>query len=121
VHGTSRWQASLVSAIKNSLPASAPPDPRVFARVVRLDFKSLEYTSGAPQSSTSLNYWPHVPPLRLLSATPKELGDAMRGYESKAAPLTSASREITRIGLKDREKHATIPHWRTRSTIDPVH
>jgi len=85
-NGTARWQASLVSAIKTASPLAAPPDPRVFARIVRLDFKSLAYTPGASSEQ-------YEPELLVASTdestqstaqrTPKELGDAMRGSESK--------------------------------------
>lgn len=82
-NGTARWRASLVSAIKTASPLPAPPDPRVFARVVRLDFKSLAYAPGA----ASEQYEPALLAARdadsTAQRTPKGLGDAMRGSESK--------------------------------------
>jgi len=46
-NGDQRWQHSLVSAIETASPLPAPPDPRVFARIVLLDFRSLPYAAGS--------------------------------------------------------------------------
>jgi hypothetical protein len=107
-NGTARWRASLVSAIKTASPLPAPPDPRVFARVVHLDFKSLAYAPGA----ASEQYEPALLAARadesaqsISQRTPKELGDAMRGSKFKDGsidlriqgnqpPLSGESRDL---------------------------
>ena len=45
-NGDSRWQVSLVHAIETASPLPAPPDPGVFARVIRLNFRSDAYRPG---------------------------------------------------------------------------
>lgn len=42
-NGDARWQQSLVNAIQSASPLPVPPDPRVFANAVMLEFTSLTY------------------------------------------------------------------------------
>ncbi len=46
-NGGPRWQLSLVQAIELASPLPAPPDPRVFTRVLRMNFRAQQYS---PQS-----------------------------------------------------------------------
>jgi len=46
-NGDTHWKASLVEAIETASPLPAPPDPKVFARVVTLELRSLPYVAGA--------------------------------------------------------------------------
>jgi len=48
-NGDARWQVSLVQAIQLASPLPAPPDPKVFARVLRMDFRAEPYSPDAPQ------------------------------------------------------------------------
>jgi hypothetical protein len=41
------WQLSLVQAIERASPLPAPPDPKVFTRVLRMNFRAQQYS---PQS-----------------------------------------------------------------------
>jgi hypothetical protein len=43
-NGNAAWQVSLVHAIQSASPLPAPPDPKVFSRVVTLDFTSLPFS-----------------------------------------------------------------------------
>jgi hypothetical protein len=45
-NGGERWRLSLVRAIESASPLPAPPDPRVFNRVIRLSFQSESYVPG---------------------------------------------------------------------------
>lgn len=47
-NGTLKWQESLVSAVDEASPLSAPPNPAVFTSHVVLVFRSMGYTQGAP-------------------------------------------------------------------------
>ena len=46
-NGDMRWQLSLVHAIQLASPLPAPPDPKVFTRVLRMNFHAQPYS---PQS-----------------------------------------------------------------------
>jgi len=48
-NGDSRWQMSLVHAIQLASPLPAPPDPKVFKRLLRLDFQAQPYSPGAAE------------------------------------------------------------------------
>ena len=47
-NGTMQWQESLVRAIDDASPLSAPPNPAVFSHHLILVFRSMGYTHGAP-------------------------------------------------------------------------
>jgi len=47
-NGTAQWQESLVRAIEDASPLSAPPNPAVFTPHVLLVFRSTGYTQDAP-------------------------------------------------------------------------
>jgi hypothetical protein len=47
-NGTVPWQQSLVRAINQASPLPAPPDPKVFAQAITLDFVGYELAPGAP-------------------------------------------------------------------------
>lgn len=48
-NGSVAWQQSLVSAIQQSSPFPAPPDPTVFSNVFTLSFESVAFAAGAPE------------------------------------------------------------------------
>jgi len=50
-NGDARWQVSLVHAIELASPLPAPPDPSVFRRVLRMDFRAEPYTAQAQQDA----------------------------------------------------------------------
>jgi hypothetical protein len=47
-NGDVRWQLSLVQAIQSASPLPAPPDPDVFSRTLRLEFKAEAYSAQSP-------------------------------------------------------------------------
>lgn len=49
-NGDDRWKRSLLNGIHSASPLPAPPDPRVFARVIHLGFHSDPYSASAPQA-----------------------------------------------------------------------
>ena len=48
-NGDTRWQLSLVHAIQLASPLPAPPDPKVFTRVLRMNFRAQPYSPQSPQ------------------------------------------------------------------------
>ena len=46
-NGDARWRLSLVRAITAASPLPAPPDPKVFARHVVLEFRAMAYSPAA--------------------------------------------------------------------------
>lgn len=50
-NGTADWQQSIVTAVEAASPLPAPPDPKVFTRILHLSFHSAAYSSEAPQDS----------------------------------------------------------------------
>lgn len=48
-NGDTRWQVSLVHAIQLASPLPAPPDPGVFAPVLRMNFRAEPYSAQAQQ------------------------------------------------------------------------
>jgi hypothetical protein len=59
-----RWQSSLVRAIQSASPLPAPPDPRVFNRLITMQFVSEGFAPGGdsegfePQAVTAMNRVP---------------------------------------------------------------
>jgi TonB-like protein len=53
-NGDSAWQVSLVRAIESASPLPAPPDPRVFSRVLIVDFQSRPFSSDQDAESFEL-------------------------------------------------------------------
>jgi len=45
-NGDTRWQLSLVRAIESASPLPAPPDPKVFTRLLTLELNSAVFESG---------------------------------------------------------------------------
>lgn len=50
-NGDAHWQVSLVHAIQRASPLPAPPDPTVFTRVLRMNFRAQPYSPQAPQDA----------------------------------------------------------------------
>jgi outer membrane biosynthesis protein TonB len=50
-NGDTRWQVSLVQAIQLASPLPAPPDPTVFRRTIRMNFRSEPYSAQAAQDA----------------------------------------------------------------------
>lgn len=50
-NGDARWQLSLVHAIQLASPLPAPPDPKVFTRVLRMNFRAQPYSPQSPQEN----------------------------------------------------------------------
>ena len=48
-NGDARWQLSLVHAIQMASPLPAPPDPKVFTRVLRMNFRAQPYSAQSLQ------------------------------------------------------------------------
>jgi hypothetical protein len=48
-NGNMRWQLSLVHAIQQASPLPAPPDPKVFQKLLQLDFQAQTYSSNVTQ------------------------------------------------------------------------
>jgi len=48
-NGDTRWQLSLVHAIQLASPLPAPPDPKVFTRVLRMHFRAQPYSRQSSQ------------------------------------------------------------------------
>jgi TonB C terminal len=48
-NGDARWQLSLVHAIQSASPLPAPPDPTVFTRVLRMNFRAPPYSAQSSQ------------------------------------------------------------------------
>jgi hypothetical protein len=46
-NGDSRWQRSLINAIQSASPLPSPADPRIFAQIIHLHFKSDAYSPRA--------------------------------------------------------------------------
>ena len=48
-NGDARWQLSLVHAIQLASPLPAPPDPKVFTRMLRMNFRAQPYSTQSRQ------------------------------------------------------------------------
>jgi len=75
-NGDSRWQLSLVHAIETASPLPAPPDPRVFARVIRLNFQSDAYKPGAQPEQ----YEPELMAARAAGSSAHDTQRALREF-----------------------------------------
>jgi hypothetical protein len=45
-NGSARWQQSLAQAIRAASPLPAPPDPRVFKRIITMHFQAQAYSEN---------------------------------------------------------------------------
>jgi hypothetical protein len=46
-NGDARWQQSLVRAVQSASPLPAPPERKLFKRIIRLTFRSQAYSAGS--------------------------------------------------------------------------
>lgn len=93
-NGTLAWQESLVRAIDNASPLSAPPNPAVYTPHVELVFRSTPYTPEAPPGE----FAPPPPPRVALAAANARALESIRTL--RFAALASSKNSVIDLRIK---------------------
>ena len=105
-NGTPEWQQSLVRAIADASPLSAPPNPAIFTPHIDLEFRSTAYAPGALNETFMA---PPPPAVRAVNNAAVMLRTirALRKQPFARAP----GRSVIELNINGSQIHITTMHY----------